>query len=159
MSIRPATQKDIPFILEMIQELAEYEKEPDAVENTPEMLGETLFGDNPKAFAEIIEDENPVGIAIWFLNYSTWTGKHGIYLEDLYVKPEARGKGFGKQMLIHLADKAVKNGWSRFEWWVLDWNKSAIDFYLSQGAVLMDEWTVCRVDGQALEDLAAQKTL
>jgi len=92
------------------------------------------------------------------LNYSTWTGKHGIYLEDLYVKPEARGKGFGKQMLIHLADKAVKNGWSRFEWWVLDWNKPAIDFYLSQGAVLMDEWTVCRVDGQALTNLAAQKT-
>lgn len=156
MNIRSATPEDIPAILEMIQELADYEKEPDAVENTPEMLNTTLFGENPRAFAEIIEEDRPVGIAIWFLNYSTWTGKHGLYLEDLYVKPEVRGKGYGKQMLIHLANKAVTNGWSRFEWSVLDWNKPAIDFYLSQGAVMMDEWTVCRVDGQALRSLAAQ---
>jgi len=156
MNIRSATPEDIPAILEMIQELADYEKEPDAVENTPEMLNATLFGENPRAFAEIIEEDRPVGIAIWFLNYSTWTGKHGLYLEDLYVKQEVRGKGYGKQMLIHLANKAVTNGWSRFEWSVLDWNKPAIDFYLSQGAVMMDEWTVCRVDGQALRSLAAQ---
>jgi GNAT superfamily N-acetyltransferase len=141
----------------MIKDLAEYEKEPDAVENTEEMLEETLFGNNPRAFAEIIEEDEPVGIAIWFLNYSTWTGKHGLYLEDLYVKPEVRGKGYGKQMLVHLAGKAVDNGWSRFEWWVLDWNKPAIDFYISQGAQMMDEWTVCRVDGDALHLLAAQR--
>jgi GNAT superfamily N-acetyltransferase len=156
MIIRPAEPADIPAILEMIQELADYEKEPDAVKNTPEMLNQTLFGENPKAFAEIIEDEVAVGIAIWFLNYSTWTGKHGLYLEDLYVKPEVRGKGYGKQMLIHLANKAVNNGWSRFEWSVLDWNKPAIDFYLAQGAKMMDEWTVCRVDGEALHALASQ---
>ena len=157
MNIRPATKQDIPAILQMIKDLAEYEKEPDAVENTEEMLEETLFGDNPRAFAEIIEEDEPVGIAIWFLNYSTWTGKHGLYLEDLYVKPEVRGKGYGKQMLVHLAGKAVDNGWSRFEWWVLDWNKPAIDFYISQGAQMMDEWTVCRVDGDALHSLAAQR--
>lgn len=157
MDIRPATKQDIPAILEMIQDLADYEKEPDAVENTPEMLTETLFGENPKAFAEIIDDDSPVGIAIWFLNYSTWTGRHGIYLEDLYVKPEARGKGFGKQMLIHLAAKARDNGWSRFEWSVLDWNQPAIDFYISQGAQMMDGWTVCRVDGDALHSLASQR--
>ena len=158
MSIRPATPEDVPAILQMITDLAIYEKEPDAVENTPEMLTETLFGENPRAFCEIIEEDEPVGIAIWFLNYSTWTGKHGIYLEDLYVKPEVRGKGYGKQMLVHLAGKAIDNGWSRFEWWVLDWNTPAIDFYKSQGAVMMDEWTVCRVDGQALEDLANQRS-
>ena len=157
MNIRPATKQDIPAILQMIKDLAEYEKEPDAVENTEEMLEETLFGNNPRAFAEIIEEDEPVGIAIWFLNYSTWTGKHGLYLEDLYVKPEVRGKGYGKQMLVHLAGKAVDNGWSRFEWWVLDWNKPAIDFYISQGAQMMDEWTVCRVDGDALHSLAAQR--
>ncbi len=157
MDIRPATKQDIPAILEMIQDLADYEKEPDAVENTPEMLTETLFGENPKAFAEIIDDDGPVGIAIWFLNYSTWTGRHGIYLEDLYVKPEARGKGFGKQMLIHLAAKARDNGWSRFEWSVLDWNQPAIDFYISQGAQMMNGWTVCRVDGDALHSLASQR--
>ena len=157
MNIRPATKQDISAILQMIKDLAEYEKEPDAVENTEEMLEETLFGANPRAFAEIIEEEEPVGIAIWFLNYSTWTGKHGLYLEDLYVKPEVRGKGYGKQMLVHLAGKAVDNGWSRFEWWVLDWNKPAIHFYISQGAQMMDEWTVCRVDGDALHSLAAQR--
>jgi GNAT superfamily N-acetyltransferase len=157
MNIRPATKQDIPAILQMIKDLAEYEKEPDAVENTEAMLEETLFGNNPRAFAEIIEEDEPVGIAIWFLNYSTWTGKHGLYLEDLYVKPEVRGKGYGKQMLVHLAGKAVDNGWSRFEWWVLDWNKPAIDFYISQGAQMMDEWTVCRVDGDALHSLAAQR--
>ena len=157
MNIRSATKADIPAILHMIRELAEYEKEPDAVENTEEMLEQTLFGQNPRAYAEIIEEKEPVGIAIWFLNYSTWTGKHGLYLEDLYVKPEVRGKGYGKQMLIHLAGKAVDNGWSRFEWSVLDWNKPAIDFYISQGAKMMDEWTVCRVDGSALQALANQR--
>ena len=157
MNIRPATKQDIPAILQMIKDLAEYEKEPDAVENTEAMLEETLFGNNPRAFAEIIEEGEPVGIAIWFLNYSTWTGKHGLYLEDLYVKPEVRGKGYGKHMLVHLAGKAVDNGWSRFEWSVLDWNKPAIDFYISQGAQMMDEWTVCRVDGDALHSLAAQR--
>ena len=141
----------------MIRELAEYEREPNAVVATEAMLHEALFGDSPAVFGLIAEDEGvTVGFALWFLNFSTWLGRHGIYLEDLYVRPEHRGSGHGKALLAELARICVERGYGRFEWWVLDWNTPAIDFYRSIGAEPMDEWTVQRVTGDALTDLAAQ---
>lgn len=141
----------------MIRELAEYEREPNAVVATEAMLHEALFGDSPAVFGLIAEDEGvTVGFALWFLNFSTWLGRHGIYLEDLYVRPEHRGSGHGKALLAELASICVERGYGRFEWWVLDWNTPAIDFYRSIGAEPMDEWTVQRVTGDALTDLAAQ---
>ena len=141
----------------MIRELAEYEREPNAVVATEAMLHEALFGDSPAVFGLIAEDEGvTVGFALWFLNFSTWLGRHGIYLEDLYVRPEHRGSGHGKALLAELASICVERGYGRFEWWVLDWNTPAIDFYRSIGAEPMDEWTVQRVTGDALTDLASQ---
>ncbi len=141
----------------MIRELAEYEREPNAVVATEAMLHEALFGDSPAVFGLIAEDEGvTVGFALWFLNFSTWLGRHGIYLEDLYVRPEHRGSGHGKALLAELASICVERGYGRFEWWVLDWNTPAIDFYRSIGAEPMDEWTVQRVTADALTDLAAQ---
>ena len=141
----------------MIRELAEYEREPNAVVATEAMLHEALFGDSPAVFGLIAEDEGvTVGFALWFLNFSTWLGRHGIYLEDLYVRPEHRGSGHGKALLAELASICVERGYGRFEWWVLDWTTPAIDFYRSIGAEPMDEWTVQRVTGDALTDLAAQ---
>src|SRR6478672_1432998 len=123
--IRPATPADVPVILQLIHELAVYEKEPDAVRNTPEMLTEVLFGSDPRVYANMAENEDGEvrGFALWFLNYSTWEGVHGIYLEDLYVMPEARGAGHGKALLQHLATTAVERGYARVEWSVLDWNE------------------------------------
>ncbi|SDJ39684.1 L-amino acid N-acyltransferase YncA [Arthrobacter cupressi] len=150
--IRPATPADVPAILRMIHELAVYEKEPDAVKNTPEMLHSVLFGDNPRVYANISENDagEVRGFALWFLNYSTWEGVHGIYLEDLYVTPEARGEGHGKALLQHLAATAVENGYARVEWSVLDWNEPSIAFYRSLGAVPMAEWSTFRLTGDAL---------
>lgn len=150
--IRTATPADVPVILQMIHELAVYEKEPDAVKNTPEMLHGVLFGDNPRVFANIAENEagEVRGFALWFLNYSTWEGVHGIYLEDLYVTPDARGEGHGKALLQHLAATAVENGYARVEWSVLDWNEPSIAFYKNLGAVPMDEWSTFRLTGNAL---------
>jgi GNAT superfamily N-acetyltransferase len=117
-------------------------------------LLETIFSENPQVFCDLVEvDGDIAGMAIWFLNYSTWQGKHGIYLEDLFVKPEFRGLGYGKALLQHLAKTCDERGYGRFQWWVLDWNSPAIEFYKSLGAVAMDEWTVYRVSGQALKDL------
>jgi GNAT superfamily N-acetyltransferase len=137
----------------MIHELAHYEKEPDAVRNTPEMLEQVLFGDNPRVFAAMAENDNGEvrGFALWFLNYSTWEGVHGIYLEDLYVSPEARGEGHGKALLQHLAAIAVDNGYARVEWSVLDWNEPSINFYRRLGARPMDGWSTFRLTGEALE--------
>ena len=151
--IRPATTHDVPAILRMIHELAEYEKEPDAVRNTPELLQRALFGSNPSVFAAMAENARGEvqGFALWFLNYSTWEGVHGIYLEDLYVSPGARGEGHGKALLQHLAGIAVKNGYARVEWSVLDWNEPSIDFYRRAGAVPMDGWSTFRLSGQALD--------
>jgi GNAT superfamily N-acetyltransferase len=155
MSIRPANINDTDEILAMIYELALYEKAPDEAKATCEQIIESFFSDNPKVFCEIVEVDGAVaGFAIWFLNYSTWQGKHGIYLEDLFVRPQYRGKGFGKALLKHLATICEKRGYGRFQWWVLDWNQPAIDFYKSLGAVAMDEWTVFRVSEQALTQLA-----
>jgi GNAT superfamily N-acetyltransferase len=158
LSIRKATKADVPVILEMIRGLAEYEKALNEVEATEETLAATLFSASPAAFAEIIEHEGlAVGFAIWFLNYSTWQAKYGLYLEDLYVLPECRGHGYGKQMLVHLAQTCIDNDYGRFQWWVLDWNEPSIEFYKAHGAVAMDEWTVFRVAGENLKKLADTK--
>ena len=161
--IREATPADVPAIHQLVIDLAIYEKEPDAVEATIEDLHEALFGDsksktgNPSAFAHVATvDGEVVGFALWFLNFSTWLGKHGLYLEDLYVKPEHRGSGIGKALLKHLAQICVDRGYGRFEWWVLDWNKPSIDFYEAHGAIAMDEWTVYRLTGDALKKMATE---
>ncbi|CAM5481700.1 GNAT family N-acetyltransferase [Kitasatospora aureofaciens] len=151
--IRTAVVTDVPVILAMIRELAEYEKAPQEAVATEEQLRESLFGANPAVFGLIAEDDatgEPVGFAVWFLNFSTWRGTHGIYLEDLYVRPAARGGGHGKALLLELARIAVERGYARVEWSVLDWNQPSIDFYKSLGAVPMDEWTVYRLTDEAL---------
>jgi GNAT superfamily N-acetyltransferase len=157
--IRPATANDVPAILQMIHDLAVYEKEPDAVRNTPEMLQAALFGDNPRIFATMAENDagDVQGFALWFLNYSTWEGVHGIYLEDLYVKPEARGAGHGKALLRHLAATAVDRGYARVEWSVLNWNEPSINFYKNLGAAPMDDWSTFRLTGGALESFGASR--
>ncbi|MDQ6751864.1 MAG: GNAT family N-acetyltransferase [Actinomycetota bacterium] len=149
--IRTAVPADVPEILTMIHDLAIYEGEPDAVKTTPQMLHESLFGESPRIFAHIAEDSYGVqGFALWFLNYSTWEGVHGIYLEDLYVRPEARGAGYGKALLRVLARTAVERGYARVEWAVLNWNEPSINFYKSLSAVPQDEWTTFRLAGDAL---------
>lgn len=155
--IRPAAPHDCGTILRFVRELAEYEREPDAVEATEEMLAAALFASPPAAEALIAErDGEAVGFALFFHNFSTWAGKRGIYLEDLYVTPTARGSGAGKALLVHLACLALDRGCARFEWAVLDWNTPAIDFYRAMGATGMDEWTVQRVSGDALTRLAGR---
>ena len=154
--LRAARSGDEPGILACIQALADYEREPDAVVNTPEALAETLFGDEPRAFTHVVEHEGEiVGIAIWFLTYSTWTGRHGIWLEDLIVDEAQRGRGCGKVLIASLAAVCVEREYTRLEWTVLDWNAPAIAFYRSLDATPMDEWTTQRLSGGALTALAA----
>jgi len=154
MIIRPARKDEAGVILQLIHDLALYEKAPHEVEATEKEIFETIFSENPKVFCDLVEvDGDVAGMAIWFLNYSTWQGKHGIYLEDLFVKPEYRGRGYGKALLQHLAQICNEKGYGRFQWWVLDWNSPAIEFYRSLGAVAMDEWTVYRVSGEELKRL------
>ncbi|MEU9165310.1 GNAT family N-acetyltransferase [Streptomyces sp. NPDC048424] len=154
--IRHAEVTDVPVIHAMIRELAQYEKVPHEARASEEQLREALFGDRPAVFAHIAEtdDGEAVGFAVWFLSFSTWRGVHGIYLEDLYVRPGARGGGHGKALLAELARTCVERGYERLEWSVLDWNAPAIDFYRSVGAVSMDEWTVNRLTDEALRKLA-----
>lgn len=152
-----ATESDVPLILSFIRELATYEQLLHEVVATEEALRQNLFGE--RRAAEVIigyYDQEPVAFALFFHNFSTFLGKPGIYLEDLYVKPDMRGRGLGKAMLEHLAALAVERDCGRLEWWVLDWNESAIRFYRSLGALPMDEWTVFRVTGEALIRLARQ---
>jgi GNAT superfamily N-acetyltransferase len=159
MSIRIANARpdQIGLIYSLIRELAEYEKLLHEVEATEAGIGAALFSDNPRLFCEIAEwNGEGVGFAVWFLNFSTFSGRYGIYLEDLFVRPAYRGKGIGKALLADLARTCVKNGWSRLQWSVLDWNAPSIAFYKSLGAVLMDEWTVCRLNGPALAALAGR---
>ncbi|MDX2560280.1 GNAT family N-acetyltransferase [Streptomyces sp. TX20-6-3] len=153
--IRTATPADVPVIHALVRDLAEYEKALDEVRTTPEQLQEALFGERPAAFAHVAETEDGevVGFAIWFLNFSTWRGVHGIYLEDLYVRPEVRGGGHGKALLTELARICVERGYERLEWSVLNWNKPSIDFYESLGARPQDEWTVYRLTDGALAEL------
>jgi GNAT superfamily N-acetyltransferase len=146
-------------VLGLVHELAEYEQEPDAVEATEAQFREVLFGPRPTVFCDVVEvDGAVVGMAVWFLNFSTWLGRQGIYLEDLYVTPAHRGAGHGKALLAHLARRCVDAGYGRLEWSVLDWNTPAIDFYAGLGATGMDEWTTHRVTGHALAALAGQAT-
>ncbi|MCX4661027.1 GNAT family N-acetyltransferase [Streptomyces uncialis] len=157
--IRTAVPDDVPVIHAMVRELAEYEKALHEVRATEEQLRTALFGDHPAAFAHVAEDAETgevIGFALWFLNFSTWRGVHGIYLEDLYVRPERRGGGHGKALLTELARICVDRGYERLEWSVLDWNKPSIDFYRSLGATPQDEWTVHRLTDKALTTLAAR---
>lgn len=153
--IRPARPGDIPAIHRLIQDLARYEKALDEVTATEDDLRRALLGERPAAFAHVAEHEGEVaGFALWFLNFSTWTGRHGIYLEDLYVHPDQRRSGLGRALLAELARICVARGYARLEWSVLDWNTPARTFYASLGAVEMGEWTVNRLAGPALHALA-----
>ena len=155
LHIRRARPTETGLVLSLIRELAEYEKLLHEVEATEAMIDAALFGDNPLLFCEIAEwDGEPAGFAVWFVNFSTFSGRSGIYLEDLFVRPAYRGKGIGKALLAYLAKLCVEKGWARLQWSVLDWNAPSIAFYKSLGAVMMDEWTVCRVNGPALAALA-----
>ena len=156
VSLRFATREDVGLILAFVRELAEYERAPDAVVADEAVLAANLFGDRPGAEVVIAEVEGqPAGFALFFHNFSTWLGKRGLYLEDLFVRPEFRGRGVGQALMAFLAKLAIERGCGRFEWWVLDWNTPAIDFYRRLGAVGMDEWTVQRLTGDALQKLAA----
>ena len=164
MIIRPATPADVARMHELIVELAEYEREPDAVVATAADLARALFdgadtpSGRPALFAHVAEiGGEVVGMAIWFLNYSTWRGTHGIYLEDLYVTPEHRHGGVGTALMAELASIAVEHGYQRFEWWVLDWNEPAINVYRRLGAEAMEEWTVQRLSGAPLRALAERR--
>jgi GNAT superfamily N-acetyltransferase len=154
LKIRPAKREEVGEVLQLIQDLATYEKAPDQVEASEDDLLNTIFAKEPRVFCDLVEVDGQIaGMAIWFLNYSTWQAKHGIYLEDLYIKPEFRARGYGKALLKHLAQICDREGYGRLQWWVLDWNSTAIEFYRSFGAEAMDEWTVYRTSGQALKDL------
>ena len=156
INIRPATPDDAELILRFITDLAIYEKAEHEVKTDAAGIRDSLFAEGSTAHGLICEnDGQPIGYAVYFFNYSTWLGKHGLYLEDLYVSPEARGLGAGKALLRHLAQLAVARGCGRFEWSVLDWNTPAIDFYESFGARQQSEWTTYRLTGQALLDFAA----
>ncbi|NVK21133.1 MAG: GNAT family N-acetyltransferase [Kangiellaceae bacterium] len=158
--IREATKQDAAQILQFIQELAEYEKLQHEVVATVKHIEDTLFVDHAKAFCFIAEwQDQPAGMALYFYNYSTFNGKHGIYLEDLYVKPQFRGKKIGYMLLQKLAETAVEKDCARVEWAVLDWNQPAIDFYKNIGAVPMDEWTVFRLTGEALVNFGGTSEL
>jgi GNAT superfamily N-acetyltransferase len=155
ITFRKGTSDDVPLVLDFIRALAEYERLAHEVQATEDGLRATLFGAHP--YAEVVfavVDEHEVGFALFFHNYSTFLAKPGLYLEDLFVLPEARGRGVGKALLKELARIAVERDCGRFEWWVLDWNEPSIEFYRRQGAVPMDEWTVFRVTGDALDHLA-----
>ncbi|MBV8696904.1 GNAT family N-acetyltransferase [Bradyrhizobium sp.] len=155
VTIRRARPGEAGLVLSFVRELADYEKLLHELEATETDIDAALFCDNPRLFCEIAEwQREAVGFAVWFCNFSTFSGRSGIYLEDLFVRPSHRGNGIGKAMLVHLARECVANGWSRLQWSVLDWNTPSIVFYKSLGAVLMDEWTVCRVSGPALKALA-----
>jgi GNAT superfamily N-acetyltransferase len=157
--IRPARAADVPAIYQLIRDLADYEHALPEVTGTEDDLHRSLFGPKPAVYAHVAEHEGQVGgFALWFLNYSTWVGQHGIYLEDLYVKPELRGLGLGRALLAELAALCVERGYGRLEWWVLDWNEPARGFYASLGATSMDEWTVHRLTGHALTELAASRS-
>ncbi|GAB3379835.1 GNAT family N-acetyltransferase [Lysobacter fragariae] len=156
VTLRPATRDDVGLILSLIRELALYEREPDAVLADEALLIANLFGERPGAEVVIADvDGQPAGFALFFHNFSTWLGRRGLYLEDLFVRPAFRGRGVGQVLMAYLAKLAVERGCGRFEWSVLDWNTPAIDFYRHLGAVGMDEWTVQRLTGDSLHALAA----
>lgn len=155
IEIRDAKPSDAKTILHFINELAIYEKEPDAVKTDEQAILNTLFCEGATAHSLIcLQDDEPIGFAVYFYNYSTWLGKNGLHLEDLYVSPDSRGNGAGKAIMKELANRAINKDCGRFEWVVLDWNKPAIDFYNSMGAEPQNEWIIYRLTGQALIDFA-----
>lgn len=154
--VRRARPDDVPAIVELVHGLAEYERAPHECRLTAGQLHNALFGDTPAVFCHVAEHDGSIaGCALWFLNFSTWRGVHGIYLEDLYVRPEARGTGLGKALLTALAQECVRNDYERLEWSVLNWNTPALDFYKSLGATPQDEWTVYRLTDEALTKLGS----
>ncbi|SDN88402.1 GNAT family N-acetyltransferase [Lentzea jiangxiensis] len=156
--IRRVEPRDVDAVVRLVHELALYEKAPEQCHLTSEQLHTALFNDSPALFGHVAEvDGEVVGIALWFLNFSTWDGVHGIYLEDLYVTPEHRGSGLGRQLLETLAQECVARGYTRFQWWVLNWNEPSIGFYKKLGAVPMDGWTVMRVADEALRELGSPR--
>lgn len=161
--IRAAVPEDVPTIDALVRELAAYEREPDAVVATPDAFRAALFGPNPRVHCHVAEIDGPggpevVGFALWFVSFSTWRGRHGIWLEDLFVRPEQRRLGLGRALLEALAQVCVERGYRRLEWWVLDWNTSAHDFYRSLGAEPHTDWTTWRLDGDALTQLGRTPT-
>lgn len=158
MTVRSAADADVETITAMVHELADYERAPRQCRLTADQLRTALFGPSPALFGHVAEESGEViGMALWFLNFSTWDGVHGIYLEDLYVRPANRGAGHGRALLAELAAECTRRGFTRLQWWVLDWNDPAIDFYRSIGAALMDEWTVFRLTGDPLNRLAENR--
>ena len=157
IEILPARPEDVPTVLRFVRDLAEYERAPHAVVATEKDFLRHGFGATPRFSVLLAEEDGQVaGFALWFFTFSTWLGKPGLYLEDLFVRPALRGRGIGKAMMIELARIAVREGCGRFEWSVLDWNQPSIDFYRSLGARLMEEWVVCRLEGEPLRSLAAR---
>ena len=158
-TVRPVRPDDVDEVHAMVRALAEYERSLPEVTSTPADFQRALFGAEPKLFGHVVEhaagSARLAGFALWFLNFSTWTGRHGIYLEDLFVRPEHRGNGYGKALLAELAGTCVRRGYTRLEWWVLDWNDPSLAFYRSLGALPMDEWTVHRLTGPALRRLGS----
>ena len=153
--VRPARPADSALILALVKELADYEKLSDQVDATEAAIAEALFAEAPRLYCDIAEwDRQPAGFAVWFLNYSTFRGRHGIYVEDIFVRPAFRGRGIGKALMAKLAARCVEKGYARFEWAVLDWNAPSIAFYKSIGAQVLDEWKICRLSGPALQRFA-----
>ena len=156
--LRAARPDDSALIFALVRELADYEKLSGEVDATPERIAAALFAPEPRLFCDIAEWSGaPAGFAVWFLNFSTFRGRHGIYVEDIFVRPAFRGRGIGKALMARLAKRCVDEGWARFEWAVLDWNKPSIDFYRSIGAQMMDEWRICRLSGPALQAFANEE--
>lgn len=157
IAIRAARPADTALVFALVRELADYEKLAAEVDATAGQIAAVLFSPEPRVFCDIAEwNGEPAGLALWFLNFSSFRGRHGIYLEDVFVRPAFRGKGLGKALLTQLAKRCVENGWTRFEWAVLDWNKPSIDFYRSIGAQVMDNWKICRLTGEALDRFARE---
>jgi GNAT superfamily N-acetyltransferase len=157
MKIRLATPLDVPVITELIRELAHYERSALEAVATDDDVAIALFGDAPHVFCHVAElDDEIVGFAVWFLNFSTWLGSSGVYLEDLFVRESARGRGVGTALMKELANVCIERGYTRFQWWVLNWNEPSIEFYKSIGAVAMNEWTTFRLSGDALNDFATK---
>lgn len=155
--VRAAVKADSDLVFSLVRELADYEKLSGEVDATPEAIAAALFSAQPRLFCDIAEwNGEPAGFAVWFLNFSTFRGRHGIYLEDIFVRPSFRNKGIGKALMARLAKRCVDEGWARIEWAVLDWNEPSIDFYRAIGATVMDEWRICRLSGKALASFAGE---